>query len=179
MRTAKARHLLDKRVFPFAGSVTSVRQYAGREKLDEEIDLVSEYLKGAVWGERSDSALAGYRPPSTVKQIFVAEAEACVKNGIAPCLVKRGEIRRMPVLRSLPFVVIVCEFTLHALVKSVEARRKGRVESRCRQERPGDVDQAKPLVLFGKHLHVRHPHDAVSGTRNTTAIGKVKALASE
>ena len=85
----------------------------------------------------------------------------------------------MSVLCRLPLIVVVGEFALYALVQGIKPRGKSYVKRCRRKKRARDVYQAKPLVLFGKDLHARHPQDAFSGTRNTTATGNMRALASE
>ena len=43
-RATEARHFLDKRILPFVRGVASMRQNTWRKNLDEEVDLVAEYL---------------------------------------------------------------------------------------------------------------------------------------
>ena len=120
----------------------------------------------------------GRTPVGALQNVAFAiliELQAARQHLIDPGSVQFGKLRIVRLQRLAPFLVGLTQPLALGSVEFFQTLGKGFLENGNGEERAGDLDERQPVVVQVVIAHAAPPFMADSGTRKTTATGKVRS----
>ena len=135
--------------------------------------------RGIVFRERGRKGLGQFALRlENVSLVFFIQFENLLEDEVDPGFMDRGELGVIGVDRLSPLVIGLTHMLALQRVGLFQPLRKHPLQYRLGQEGTGYVDQGKPFTMSAELRHAFVLPAMDSGTRNTTATGKVRATKS-